>query len=375
MMENSCIINKQSIAKNKALKQAQKGSRKYYQERLFQKAANAPKAKIGKLSDLKNVTYDVISDVELSDNINVSLSRAELIQLCKESGLTGRSGNGFEVSRKIESLDNNGILIINAVECDPGLVTDSWLYRNKKDYIEKGALLLKETLKLDNIILATKEPIQEIYGIQQIKIIDRFPMGYEKYLIKHILGIDISNNELPQDKGIIVMNLQTIIAIAELTQNNMAGRYKYITVHNTYTAKTKVVRVHIGDRVDMVAANCFFKDEINKHTIYTGGGALNCHKSDEGELISNTTNYIAIGEMPAYEYAGKCKGCGACTKNCPAGVAVHKIVKFIDKNGMNDANRCTDYNASACIGCGACTYGCRAGKDVRKMIKWVKESI
>lgn len=158
-------------------------------------------------------------------------------------------------------------------------------------------------------------------------------MGYEKYLIKHILGIDISNNELPQDKGIIVMNLQTVIAIAELTQNKMAGRYKYITVHNIYTAKTKVVHVHIGDRVDMVAANCFFKDNINKHTIYTGGGALNCHKSDEGELISNTTNYIAIGEMPSYKYAGKCKGCGACT------------------------------------------YGCRAGKDVRKMIKWVKESI
>ena len=133
MMENSCVVNKKSVTKNKSLKRAQKGTRKYYQERLFPKAVNVPKPRIGKLSDLNNVGYKVFSDVELADDIKESLSRDELIQLCKESSLTGRSGNGFEVSRKIEMFQkDNGILIINAVECDPGLVTDSWLYRNKK---------------------------------------------------------------------------------------------------------------------------------------------------------------------------------------------------------------------------------------------------
>lgn len=375
-MENSCVVNKQSVTKNKALKRAQKGTRKYYRERLFQKAVNAPKVQIGKLSDLNNVGYKVISDVELADDIKVGLSRTELIQLCKESSLTGRSGNGFEVLRKIEMLyKNDGILIINAVECDPGLVTDSWLYRNKKYYIEQGAKLLKEALCLDHVILATKEPLQDIYGVQQIKVIDRFPMGYEKYLIKHILGIEISNDELPQDKGIIVMNLQTVIAIAELTQNKMAGQYKYITVHNICTAETKVVRVHIGDRVDMVAANCFFQNEIKNYHIYAGSGAFNCRKSTEGDIVTDTTGYIAIGEMPSYEEAKKCKGCGVCTRNCPAGVIVHKIIKYVDENGMNDVNKSNQFNASACIECGACTYGCRAGKDVRKVVKWVKESI
>ena len=79
--------------------------------------------------------------------------------------------------------------------------------------------------------------------------------------------------------------------------------------------------------------------------------------------------------MPLYEEAGKCKSCGVCTRNCPAGVIVHKLIKYVDENGMNDVNKCNQFNASACIGCGACTYGCRAGKDVRKVVKWVKESI
>lgn len=375
-MENSCIVNKQSVAKNKALKRTQKSTRKYYQERLFQKSVNDLKVRIGKLADLNNVGYKVISDVELAGNINVCLSRDELIQLCKESSLTGRSGSGFEVARKIEMLHkNSGILIINAVECDPGLVTDSWLYKNKKFYIEQGAKLLKEALCLDNVILATKEPLRDICGVQQIKVIDRFPMGYEKYLIKHILGVEISYNELPQEKGIIVMNLQTVIAIAELTQNKMAGQYKYITVHNLYTAETKVARVHIGDRVDMVAANCFFQNEMEKSHIYAGSGAFNCHQSMEGDIITDTTGYIAIGEMPSYDKTEKCKGCGKCTRNCPAGVIAHKLIKCVDENKVNAIKKNNQFNASACIGCGACTYGCRAGKDVRKVIKWVKELI
>ena len=69
-MENSCIVNKQSVAKNKALKRTQKSTRKYYQERLFQKSVNDLKVRIGKLADLNNVGYKVISDVELARILN-----------------------------------------------------------------------------------------------------------------------------------------------------------------------------------------------------------------------------------------------------------------------------------------------------------------
>jgi Zn-dependent membrane protease YugP len=61
--------------------------------------------------------------VELAGNRNVRLSRDELIQLCKESSLTGRSGNGFEVARKI--LDSNGLKDIHVVEV-PGNLTDHY---------------------------------------------------------------------------------------------------------------------------------------------------------------------------------------------------------------------------------------------------------
>lgn len=369
-----CVVNKHSVRKNNALKIAQKKARKYYQEKIIMKAPNATKLKIRKLADLGKVDYIAISNIELLEKKKeVQLSKEELIALCREGGLTGRSGNGFDVSRKLEAFHKkSGTLIINAVECDPGLVTDSWLYRNKQSFIQQGATIIKNALCLDKVILATKEPLQTIDAIQQVKVVDRFPMGYENYLIQYVLGVTLAENELPQDKGILVMNLQTVIAIAELTQNVMAGQYKYITVSNLFTAEAKVVRVRIGDCVQEVVESCFPQSVRNTNSIYAGGGAFTCHKVITGERILDTTGYIAIGEMPNYEEAGKCKGCGACTKNCPSNVVVHKIIQYVDKNGMSMASNCKDFNPTACIGCGACTYSCMAGKDVREVVMWAK---
>lgn len=373
-MDIRCVVNKKSVKKNKALKNAQKSARKYYQEKLFDRASGVTKTKLRKLADLSQVQYKRISDIELSNQTEaVKLSKEALIELCKKGGLTGRSGNGFEVAKKLEAFPKSGgTLLINGAECDPGLVTDSWLYRKKQNFILQGALTMQHALSLDKVILATKEPLQDIKGIQQVKVPDRFPIGYEKYLITQVLGVTLNADELPQSKGILVMNLQTVIAIAELLQDLQAGVYKYITVANLLTAEAKVARVHIGDSAEEVAAKCFSQSAISGNTLYVGGGALNCHKAKKGELIQDTTGYIAIGNMPNYADAGKCKGCGACTRNCPAGVQVHKLVQHVEKEGTNTGNACKDFHPTACIGCGSCTYGCMAGKDVRAMVAQAK---
>lgn len=49
-MEKISIINKRIVAQNQKLKQAQKKARRHYQEKIFEKAKNASKAKIRKLS-------------------------------------------------------------------------------------------------------------------------------------------------------------------------------------------------------------------------------------------------------------------------------------------------------------------------------------
>lgn len=367
-MSLSCIVNKNYVSKSKELKLVQKQSRKYYQERLFERAKNAPRTKIRKLASLKEVENVIVSDVDIPKSDVTAMKKEDLISLLKNSGLTGRSGNGFSVHEKLSLLKgDNPILIINGVECDPGLVTDSWLYKNKTNEIKSASKVLKNALGLNRIILATKEPLHNVSGIEQIKVPDRFPLGYEKYLIKHVLGVSLRKNEVPVEKGILVMNLQTVIAVSEILRNVMAAQYKYITVSNLDTGKAKVARVKIGDSVEAVYKACYPERPVKINGFYAGGGALNCSLVSGNQKIDERTCYIATAKPLIFNEASSCMRCGKCTTNCPAGVLVHKAIK------ANDKNEAAIYDVDRCIGCGACTYGCKAGIDVRGVVSCLKE--
>lgn len=376
IMGNICIVNKKVVAKNQKLKRAQRKSRKHYQRKMFEKVSNVPKAKIRKLAELDEILFEEYKIVENKANgISLpALSKEQLIGLCKRVELTGRSGNGFPTYRKLESFqEKNGLLIINAVECDPGLVHDAWIYKNRMDEVLEGVKLIKHSLEIREVILATKEPLNHSLDIKQMKVADRFPMGYEKCLIKAVTGKDIPAGKHPAECGIVVLNLQTILAIVEAAADEKKAKEKYITIADVSEAAAKVTRVTLGDSISDIASKLFTDSQRKGKTLYTGSGALTCHAVNADETVTEETCYIAIGNAPEYEKAGKCKSCNACTKNCPAGVEVQKIVKLSEKNFTDDMVK--SLRADACIGCGACTYGCMAGKDVREVIRCAKEKL
>lgn len=70
-------------------------------------------------------------------------------------------------------------MLINGVECDPGLVHDAWIYRNRLDAVERGVQILKESLALQRAILATREPLRKTgSGIEQGYMKKGNPMVY-----------------------------------------------------------------------------------------------------------------------------------------------------------------------------------------------------
>lgn len=376
-MEKISIVNKRIVAQNQKLKQAQKKARRHYQEKIFEKAKNTPKAKIRKIADLDKISFTEYKILDSKvGNISVpKLSREQLIALCKKVGLTGRSGNEFPTYKKLESFQaNNSLLLINAVECDPGLVHDAWIYKNRMEEVLAGVKLITYALGIQEVILATKEPLNQSLHIKQYKVADRFPMGYEKNLIKAVTGKEIPKGKHPSECGILVLNLQTILAIAEVSVDEEMEKEKYITIADVSEATAKVTRVRLGDSIENIALKVFTDSQRSGKKLYAGSGAMTCHKVKADETVTEETCYIAIGNAPDYESAGKCKGCNACTKNCPAQVEVQKIVRLSEKKKLT-SDSAKSFHADACIGCGACTYGCMAGKNVREVIRCAKEKL
>lgn len=372
---DSEIINKNGLRKNIAIKRIQRMAKAYYGDKLFSKDYSKAKAKIGRFTDVKNIMYISLVENHCEKDYVNEVNRANLINLCEQYNLTGGSGNGFPTVNKLKAYGNSeGILLINGVECDPGLVQDTWLYRNEMDIIKKGVDILKKCFSFKRIVLATKEPVKnDEIEFEQVKIKDIYPMGYENFLIKSIFDINITGNNLPISKGILVLNLQTVYDIGEIFLTKSWIRSKYITVSNMENGSSVVVKVPIGIEVLKVFKVSKSKLGTNECNIYVGGGALRCHKLKDDECIDETTSYIVNGKMPDYISSEKCGLCRRCTNICPMGVVGDKIVKYVDKNGMTNTEKCSIYHPERCIGCGSCTFVCKAGKDVRAIIWSIKE--
>lgn len=236
-----------------------------------------------------------------------------------------------------------------------------------------GIEILYQNFDFSQIYLATKETIKKetsdlILGnkncvINIIKVPNRYPMGQESQLIKNVLGIELANQDIPTQKGILVLNLQTVYAIAQIVDRKEKVSSRFLTVANMNTAVAKTVEVSIGADIVEVIKEIF--PGITGPEIFIGGGVMSCHPVAENEKVTLQTNFIAYGEKTDYDAARKCQNCGACAAKCPVGVKVYKIVQAVEEGQNTGLN---DFHPENCIGCGACTYVCHAGRNTQKDI-------
>ena len=366
------IISKSMVRGNKTLRRNQKVAKKFYGKVRRQ----GPKLRIQKLYDVNNVGFvDLTGEnqVKQTGEMSLGLTADGLIKLLRKKELTGLSGNGFSTADKLEEFSRNNsaksVLILNSVECDPGLAHDEWLLKNRFTEVKTGVEVLRNSISFQSILLATKLPLSlKEPMLQVVQVPNRYPMGYEKTLVKILLGEDLSEDEYPAKRGILVLNIQTVLAIGEIVGKGKVLDSRYLTVEDLTSGKVVVVRAKLGMDVKEVIAKALPK--ASYEAIYVGEGAMNGHLLKEAEKISAVTNYIAYGKAPDYDTASKCKGCGGCSAKCPMQINVKKIVKKVeggDRKGLKELH------PERCIGCNSCTYICSAGKNLKELIASVKE--
>ncbi|SFR72139.1 4Fe-4S dicluster domain-containing protein [Anaeromicropila populeti] len=364
---DSPIITKKYVKGNRIIKNIQKQSKKSY-SRIKVKF---PKAFIGKV--VQESGFVDLSEEKHKDGQNINTKEESLLDRIKQSGLTGMSGNGFSVYKKLEevikSTASEKVLIINGAECDPGLIHDEWLLRNRMDEIIEGSKIVSSLIKARKVYLAVKiENIGRVSGMEVKVLPNKYPVGAEKVVIKHVLNVELSRGEIPVHKGILVMNVQTVIAIGQIQKGTYLNNTRYITAADCTNGIAKAVRVDYGMSVEEVAAKVLGEKKEKK--IYLGGGVMDAHLLKNGETITETINFVGYGSGITYNNEAKCRKCGACSRNCPMGIKVIKIVRHYDKKLKLDKEA---FSPDLCLKCGACSFVCPAGKNVMWIMNKMNE--
>lgn len=176
----TALVNKKIVRSNASLKNAQK------QERQANgKGRSKPlKNYIGKIVTL--TSPELIGRESGISNSASDVSMENLLAALEKTDITGMSGNGFPIHRKIISfLSSNAaqkILLINAVECDPALMHDEWLLDNRYTEIMRTIHYLMQALSFDQAVLATKKKSVTSDGSFTVSIVPpRYPMGEEHF--------------------------------------------------------------------------------------------------------------------------------------------------------------------------------------------------
>lgn len=321
----------------------------------------ADKTKSGKmlLPDLKEITKQSILD------------------RVKEAGIVGLGGAGFPTAIKLASDVAIDTLIINAAECEPYLTCDYRVLLEKSKEVCEGAKLAAKALGTSKIIFGIESNKMDIYeifakfeGIEVMLLKTKYPQGSEKQLIYACTGRKVAPKKLPKDVGVVVQNVQTVLAIYEAVKENKPLYERVLTVSGKGIKNTANLLVKVGTPYSNIIEYCGGVTEDAVKVVV--GGPMTGHASTAAaESTSKTDGGILVlnSKEASLENPTPCIKCGRCVKACP----MNLMPLYIDFYTLvGDTDNAVKYGALDCFECGSCAYVCPAKRQIVQCVKLTK---
>lgn len=318
--------------------------------------------------------YDLAGEDAKQDAAIEGLTKDEILGRIERNGVFGFGGAAFPTIKKIraalEANTGERHLIVNGVECDPGLIHDKWLLRNRADEIVRGIRLLQKCIPFESVTVAVKdaEGLRLPENIAVYRVPDYYPAGAEKTLIREVLKMPLPYDALPAKEGILVLNAQTVFAIYEAACLDRKADTRLITVADINGRTGSVARVRLGANARDVVETVY----PCAAAVFSGGGMMNAHMASDEAVVDETVNFLATGGFPVYRESPLCSRCGYCGAVCPEGLKVNEIARLVDEENMEQTIR---LHPERCLACGSCSHVCLAGRNLAARMSAAKTYI
>ena len=194
----------------------------------------------GKIKEINEQAIVIEAD-EVQDETFEPLKGEGILELIEEAGIVGMGGAGFPTHIKLKTDLKGGTILVNAAECEPLLAHNiqqimdepQKLYNGLKYAMEvtnagKGVLAIKGKHKKSIEIF--KSIIKPEDNIEVSELVDMYPMGEERAIIRDVLGKLLEPTQLPLEAGAVVINVETLCRITEAVEQKRPVISKNITV-------------------------------------------------------------------------------------------------------------------------------------------------
>jgi len=327
-------------------------------------------------TDGKNIQWETLK----SYNDYKSLSPEEIVKKIREAGVVGLGGAGFPTHVKLSPPKDKKIdtIIINASECEPYLTSDHRALLDETERVLNGIRVVlhifpeaKAFIGIEDNKKDAAEKIQKEIGpndnIAVRLLVTKYPQGSEKQLIYACLKREVPSGGLPMDCGVIVINVDTLIAIERAVLRAHPLIRKIVTLDGGAVNRPGNYRVRLGMSYrDFLEAVGGLKCAPAK--MISGGPMMGVSMFTlDVPVIKTSSAFLCLTEAEIKIYAEKpCIRCGRCVTHCPMGLmplnlnqnVIHsEMDEFLKNNGMD------------CVECGCCSYVCPSKRHLAQSIR------
>jgi len=315
------------------------------------------------------------------------LTPEEIRNIIFEAGIVGMGGASFPTYIKLNPPNKINNLIINGAECEPYLTADYRLMLEKTEEILLGIKVVAKCLGVENIYIAIEDNKPEAInkfsnalkasGCElraKVKVLkSMYPQGGEKQLVRSILNREIPRGKLPFDIGVVVQNVATVFAIYEAVFLGKPLYERVVSVIGSSLANSKNILAPIGATAKDLIDFCGPLKEEPAKVIFGGPMMGIAQFSFDTPVIKSTNGILLLNkneiDAPKDDF---CIRCGACVRQCPAGLMQCLINLASEKKMWKEE---LFYGAGDCIECGVCSYVCPSNRNLVQSIKRAKLEI
>lgn len=311
----------------------------------------------------------------------------EAIQECiKEAGIVGMGGATFPTYVKLSPKNSKNInhILINGAECEPYLTSDYRVMLEEGTQLIDGIKILLHMFDEATVLIGVEDNKKEAItylkelskGEKKIEVKalqTKYPQGSEKHLIYALTGKEISPGKLPADLGVLVLNVDTVVAIWQAVVYHRPVMRRIVTVSGKGVDEPSNFKVKLGMsyRELLEAAGW---DEQRTVRIISGGPMMGTAISSVNIPVEKGTSAIlCLTEEEVGEYEmSNCIRCGQCIEAC----AMRLVPSQLHQAALCKEDEVFQaYHGMQCIECGSCSYICPARRPIVQTIRTEKDRI
>lgn len=289
-----------------------------------------------------------------------SMSRADILRTARDRGVVDVETPGFPLFDLLSERASTDILILNAVESEPYLRTESSLLKERAEQVLDGLAILAKVASPARVVIAVDEgcgeesmaPWSENEAHAEIvRLRTRYPQDMRNQILEAILGAKKKNLS-----SVLIVRPSTAMALHEAVVLAKPMMERYITVGGGAIKSPAVLKARIGTPIGDLIEECggFMGPPAR---LVLGGPFRGFSVHDLDAPVTKTSSAVLalsreeVGEMRRHP----CIRCGRCAGVCPEKLDPERLFRYLAHRLYDEAEA---WGLSDCTLCGACGYIC-----------------